>query len=84
MNELGDTLFTKRYSSNKDLIIGNVEQSDVDSTFFVLAKKDSASCIINIDKVGNIIWQKNYQLQDSVVFRKMKLVDNDSILFWEE
>ncbi|MBP9791127.1 MAG: T9SS type A sorting domain-containing protein [Bacteroidia bacterium] len=80
MNELGDTLFTKRYSSNKDLIIGNVEQSDVDSSFFVLAKKDSASCIINIDKVGNIIWQKNYQLQDSLLFfRKMKLVDNDSI-----
>lgn len=80
MNEHGDTLFSKRYSANKDLIIGSVEQSDVDSSFFILANKDSASCIINIDKVGEILWQKNYQLQNSLLnFRKMKLVGNDSI-----
>ncbi|MBK6398603.1 MAG: hypothetical protein IPF75_10150 [Bacteroidetes bacterium] len=62
------------------LLFGSVEQSDVDSSFFILANKDSASCIINIDKVGEILWQKNYQLQNSLLnFRKMKLVGNDSI-----
>lgn len=80
LDTLGDTLMTRRYSGAKDVSLKSVQQSGTDSSFYILADQDSGSSIVNIDKNGNIRWQKNYFLQDTIMhFTKLKLVDNDSL-----
>ena len=80
LDTLGDTLMTKRYSNANNVIVVSVEQSNLDSSFYVMTETDSGSSIVNLDKNGLIIWQKNYFLTDTVMeFRKLKLVDEDSL-----
>ncbi len=89
LNRYGDTLFTSKYVSDQNIIIENAVEYDQDSSFFLTGYTIDTSFfngtnktfISRMDKYGNILWQKNYRIHDSITtFSDFKIVDDTLFL----
>jgi len=86
LNSVGDTVFTTILSANESIANPSIVQSISDSSFFVVGgiqnaiSFDSIAFLAKINSMGEIIWQKQYSIQDSAIsFTNLKLIAPDSL-----
>ena len=87
LNSFGDTVFTTIISTNENRFQPpSIVQSLTDSSFYLINSviasnsRDSIAFLVKLNSLGEIIWQKQYAIQNSTVrFTNIKLVTPDSI-----